>query len=53
MKNKPKEHDDQIHKELMHAMQNAHSIKDPKAQKAMENREEIIRDLEQINASKG
>ncbi len=53
MKNKPNKHDDQIEQDLKHAMQNSHLLTDPKAQKAMENREEIIRNLEKINASKG
>ncbi len=53
MKNKLKKHDDQIQKDLKHAMENSHHLEDPKAQKAMENREEIIRNLEKINASKG
>lgn len=53
MKNKRNKHDDQIEQDLKHAMQNSHLLIDPKAQKAMENREEIIRNLEKINASKG
>ena len=51
MKTRSKILQSQIDEELKYAMQHSNNLPDPKAEKAMENIEEIKRDLQKIRES--
>lgn len=53
MKTRTKILQKQIDEELKYAMQHSNNLTDPKAEKAMENIEEIKRDLQKIRETEG
>ena len=53
MKTRSKIRQSQIDEELKYAMQYSNNLPDPKAEKALENIEEIKRDLQKIRETEG